>query len=152
MIVNLFGGWRIPSQLPKDMQKVVEGLRKTKSREECLKKAYNVFVTQFHGCKLRQHVKTYFSKDVKRMWRERDTHCTNLNYLLYILLLKSGKFRKEDIKFRWTLASYISPHQYIEVRVSKSKVVKADPYGASRGIKLGELFYGKRAFKSYFFD
>tara|TARA_Y100000310_G_C20640224_1_gene793494 strand:+ start:592 stop:1038 length:447 start_codon:yes stop_codon:yes gene_type:complete len=143
MFINLFRKGPIPEELPKSMQKVVDSLKKTKSKEECLTKAYEVISKRFHGCRLLTHLKAYLTRDLEKMWNvEKTSHCTNLNYLFYVLLIKSGKFKKEDFKLRWSLVFSIAPHQYFEIKMSKEGVVYADPFGGTYGMKLGNYYHG----------
>ena len=71
---------------------------------------------------------------------ELNTHCTNLNYVLRVLLLKSGKFSEEDIKLKYTWIN-LSPHQYLKVNVG-GRWVNADPWAGTKGMELDKYARG----------
>ena len=95
---------KVPKKLPEGMEKAVEELKKTKSKEECLKKAYDILSKKHRGCRIYTilHMLDLFKLSPKWLWNKKNCmHCTSLDYLLMILLLKSNKFKKEDIKIKW---------------------------------------------------
>jgi hypothetical protein len=130
----------IPDKLPAGMEQAIAKLRKTRSKEECLRKAYETIRKRFVGKKFyyATHPLDLFVTDLDRIWNQKKVlNCTTFNYLLRALLLKSGKFAGKDLRNRWTLVWNISPHQYTEVNTGKRKVV-VDLWGASNGIPLGK--------------
>jgi len=138
MIPNLFWKVKIPNSIPKDMQNVVNRLKKSKSKEDCLKKAYDILYKKYQGCHIFTRFFDLFVTDLHKLWNKNGcAHCTNLNYLLRVLLVKSGFFKDEDIKLKLTLI-YISPHQYLKIMLSKNKFIHIDPWGAKHKIKLGD--------------
>jgi hypothetical protein len=148
--VNIFIKGPMPKELPKDMQKVVEELSKTKSKTECLEKAYKVVVTRFHGSRVFLRIGTYFTSKIDTFWnKDKKTHCTNLNYILEVLLVKSGKFRRKDVKIKWTL-SVLSPHQYLQIRIAKDQWINVDPFWGTYGTKLGNFNPDWKEIKEYF--
>ena len=124
MIPNLFSKLKIPEKLPKDMQRVVEQLKKSKNKEDCLKKAYYIITRKYRG----YHVKTYthffkvFITDVNKLWDKRGfLHCTHMNYLMRILLVKSGFFKDDEVTPKLTLVWYKSIHQYLSIKINRNK-------------------------------
>ncbi len=76
------------------------------------------------------------------LWNESGfMHCTNINYVLRTLLIKSGHFADDDIQIKWTIVWYISPHQYLRIKTG-DKYVNVDVWGYVYGIKYGEYAYG----------
>ena len=65
----------------------------------------------------------------------------NLNYLFMIFLVKSG-FDYKDINPKWTLVYYLSPHQYLNIKINKKKPINVDSWGKSYGIKFGDYARG----------
>ncbi|QSH39138.1 hypothetical protein JXR01_02410 [Candidatus Kaiserbacteria bacterium] len=135
----------MPEKLPKTMQSAVEELQNSSSQKECLARAYELMTTKYHG----NRIKTYallarvFTRNIFKLWeRGGFVHCTNANYVLRILLVKSGFFKNEDIQSKWTLVWYISPHQYLEVTMQNGECINVDVWSAAYGLKLGEYVGG----------
>jgi len=139
MIPHLFWKRKIPDKLPPGVQKIVDKLKKTKSKEQCLKQAYESVSKKYRGRKWLTFTKFWdlFRCSVKSIWgRKGFLHCTNLNYILRVLLIKSGKFKESDIKPKITFVG-ISIHQYLRVKIN-NKYVDVDPWGEAYGIKFGK--------------
>jgi hypothetical protein len=143
-MADFFGKTALPKRLPRDMQNVVKKLRQCKTRLECLQTAYAILHKKYRG----RRVLTYLRileigiTDINILWnRDGFLHCNNINYVLRTLLVASGHFSDEDIKQRWTLIWYISPHQYLRVHVGK-KTMSIDVWGADHGIAFGDYAYG----------
>src|SRR3569832_857829 len=95
----------IPASLPSTMQRVVDELRETKSQKECLRAAYDLLTEKYCGNRMKTltHFSELFPSSVNEVWaRNGFLHCTNQNWLLAILLIKSGHFAPQDIHTRWT--------------------------------------------------
>jgi len=135
---------KIPEKLPKEMQQIADKLKKSKSKEECLKKAYEILSKKYRGYKWRTYTRIHelFIGDVNKLWQKKGfMHCTNINYLLRIMLIKSGFFEDNDIRPKWTFVNF-TPHQYLRIRLSKNKFVNVDIWGKPYGIKLGNHAQG----------
>ena len=130
----------MPSKVPKEVQKVIEVLKKTKTKNECLKKAYQILNKRFDEKKFLTINKpqTLFYKNVQTLWAEKHLHCNSISYLLRILLLKSGKFKKSDIKRVYSMWSFISPHEFLKIRVEDKKWVYVDLWGKDNGAPFGK--------------
>tara|TARA_Y100000310_G_scaffold283335_1_gene305225 strand:- start:365 stop:781 length:417 start_codon:yes stop_codon:yes gene_type:complete len=133
MIPNLFWKAKIPDELPKSIQIIVAQLKKTKNKRECLKKAYAIITKRFEGCHTYQNIYYLFVTDLDKLWKQKLLHCTNLNYLLRVLLIKSERFEEKDIKIR-IIFGWFYIHQYLKI-----KTTKVDPWGRSHGIKFGDF-------------
>ncbi len=143
MIPNLFWKSKIPESLPQGIQAIVHRLKKSKSKEDCLRNAYDILSKKYTGCSIFIRFFDLFVTDLDKLWqKDGGLHCTNLNYLLRVLLIKSGFFNEEDIKLKLTLIGYVSIHQYLKIRIKKNKFVNVDMWGASHGVKLGYYAYG----------
>lgn len=144
MIKNLFAKGKIPDSLPKDMQVVINKLKKSKNKEDCLKKAYDILSKKYRGYRVKTYTRFFdlFQSDLNKIWAKKDfLHCTTMNYLMRILLVKSGFFKDKDTKIKFSLVWYISPHQYLNVRLNK-KSVNIDLWGKAYGIKFGDYAHG----------
>lgn len=135
----------IPEQLPDDMQKVVNLLKKCRNKTDCLGKTYAILSKKYRGYKFRTffHWGVFFTHDLENLWgRSGFLYCTNLNYVLTVLLVKSGWFNESDIKKSWTSVYFISPHQYLNVRIDLQHTVNVDLWANAYGIMLGDHAYG----------
>ena len=151
----LFGKTPLPSNLSKEIQDVLLALDTIKDKESYLKAAYKVITEKYQGGRIKTVSRLFdlFSNSLQSVWnRTGFLHCTNQNYLLSLLLVKSGRFKEEDIKPKWTLMWMVSPHQYLEVNVG-NKIVTVDPWAKTYGIPFGEPAKGfntqikKRSFR-----
>ncbi len=135
----------IPFDLPQEMRSLIEELRAAKNKEQALKHAYNILTGRYKGQRLKTftHFWKLFIKNPYKLWASTDfLHCTNMNFLLRILIVKSGWFTDEDIKPTWTFVWLFSPHQYLKIRLSESNYVNVDIWGAAHGISYGDYARG----------
>jgi len=122
----------------------VTTLKKTKTKRACCKQAYYLLTARYHGQRLKTYLFAYRIFEKKRekiLKRKGFLHCTSLNFLLRELLLESGKFSQRDIRTKWTLTWWISPHQYLEVRTEDGWQV-VDCWGKKYGIPYGKCARG----------
>jgi len=134
----------VPAVLPKGLELEVSSI-KCRTREDTLRAAYAVLTKKYRGYRLRTVTRLLelFDVDVAALWaKNRFLHCTNLNYLLEIMLLHSGKFSEADIRFRWTTVNFLSPHQYMQIKLDDGQWVDADLWGAVYGIEFGSHAHG----------
>lgn len=126
------------------MQDVINELKKAQSQEECLRMAYKILITKYHGNRIKTITKFFniFERDIDVLWSKNGfLHCTNINYILKTLLVKSGFFETGDIRTRWTLIWCVSPHQYAQVRIN-NKWIDVDVWAHAFGIELGDHAHG----------
>lgn len=145
MIPNLFSKAGIPDEIPAGMQTAIKKFRRLKNKEECLRCAYDILAKKYRGKRWNTYTRFFklFDTNLERIWnRGGFLHCTTLNYLLRILLVKSGFFKDEDLKLRWSMVWYISLHQYLKVRINPKRVINVDLWGKSYGIKFGDYSHG----------
>ena len=136
----------IPDHLPEEMQPIVQQLQQAGSKRECLQMAYDAVTSRYHGCRNKTYPRIYelIPKSISTLWaRTGFIHCTNFTWLLRILLLKSGHFSDADVRTRWTLYWYISPHQYVQVRID-DEWINVDAWAHRYGIPLGDYARGFR--------
>lgn len=142
MIPNLLWKAKIPDNIPKSMQVIVNRLKKSRSKEDCLRKAYSFLSKKYYGCAVYTLPFDLFITDLYKLWDKDMSHCTNLNYLLRVLLIKSSFFKEEDISLKLTLIGYVSVHQYLRIRIKRNKFVNVDLWGSSHDTKLGNYAHG----------
>ena len=144
MPLNLFFKTPLPETLPEEMRSVIDDLEKSRDKKECLKKVYELLTEKYHGDRMKtySHFFSVFTKDPGVLWQQSGfLHCTNLNYLARILLVRSGFFAEEDLRLSWTLIWYASPHQYLQVRLDNTWI-DIDLWGRTYGIPFGDHAHG----------
>jgi hypothetical protein len=144
VVPGVFSKLPIPNSLPATMERVITELKRTKSKEECLRKAFFVIMTKYRGERFTTYTRFWraFTKDIRKLWaRSGFLHCQQQNYLLRVLLVRSGKFTEQDIKQRFMLYKGVSPHQYLQVNVGEKgeeEWVDVDPWAFhGAGLPLG---------------
>lgn len=131
------------------MRAIVEKLRRTSTKEECLQKAYDVLTAKYHGNRLKTYTRLWelFPQSLGTIWKRKGfLHCTNFNRLLRFLLLQSGHFSDEHIRTCWTLIWYLSPHQYLQVNVGSHRWIAVDVWAHAYGLRLGDYAHGFHAY------
>lgn len=144
MPLGLFSKTPIPDVLPEEMQKIINEIKKSLNKEECLKKAYEILISKYRGYRVKTYIKLFdvFKHDIATLWDKNGfLHCTNLNYLLRALLIRSDFFTEDEIHLRWTHIWYISPHQFVQVKID-NKLVNVDIWAYAYGIKFGDNAHG----------
>ncbi|NMB48590.1 hypothetical protein GYA13_04080 [Candidatus Kuenenbacteria bacterium] len=145
MIPNFFHKKPIPEKLPAEMEKIVQELKQVSGQNECLEKVFQVITARYRGFRFRTYTRIHeaFHSDLERLWSKKGfMHCHVMNYLLRVFLVKSGWFVDEDIELKYSLVWYISPHQYLQIRMKDGRRVKVDPWNAYYGKKLGDWAHG----------
>lgn len=136
---------RIPEKIPQGMQEAVAELQSLPSQEECLRRAYEIMTARFKGKRFKTvtRIPEIFSFNLEKFWNNPGFMlCHNMAWLLRILLVKSGHFKNEDLVGKWTQVWYISPHNYLKVKMRDGRVVNVDVWGANQGIKFGDYAHG----------
>lgn len=145
MTLNLLHKQRKIENIPEAMQKEIDILRATKSKSECLRACYDFMNTKYRGSRIKTITRLFElpEANLDTLWAKNGfLHCTTLNYLMQVCLIKSGHFTAADISFHWTHVNYLSPHQYLKVRVAKDTLVDVDIWGSVYGVKFGDHAHG----------
>ena len=144
MPLDLFKKTLIPNQLPDEMRDVIAELKKSSDKEDCLKRTYEILNKKYRGYHLKTYTRIFniFSKDLSKLWQKNGLlHCTNMNYIMRALLIKSGYFNEDEIKIKWAFVWCISPHQYLQVKIN-NHWINIDIWGNAFGIKFGDYAHG----------
>ena len=142
---NFLSKTKIPKNLPEEMQKTINEIKLSPNQEQCLRKTYEVMINKYRGYRFKTYIRLFqiFTFDVQKLWgRTGFIHCHNANYLMRILLVKSGFFNNNDINNRWALIWYISPHQYLRIKLDNGQYANIDIWGATYEIKFGDYAHG----------
>ncbi len=141
----LFGKSPIPKQVGKEISDEIKHLSQNSSKESFLKGAYDFVTTHHESGRINTILRLFelFATDVQTLWsRKGFMHCTNQNYLLAVLLVSSKVFTESDIKRKWTLIGFISPHQYLKIRIDTDRWIEVDCWARSYDVGFGHHAYG----------
>lgn len=130
---------RLPDNIPKSMQEEINKIKKTsKSKYEFLEKSYNLLTKRFYGKAEYTYTRIYkLWKQWDEIWEEKGfAHCTWQNLFLRIFLVKSGLFKEEDIRIKYT-SLFFGIHQYMEIMTEKGWI-PVDLWSSRYGIKFGQ--------------
>ncbi len=144
MPLDLFATTPLPQEPPEEMRALLADLKRSSDQMDCLRKAYDLLNKKYRG----HRVKTYtnildvFQKDISTFWNTTGfLHCTNINYVMRFLLIRSGFFKESDIRLKWTLIWYISPHQYLQIKTNGAWI-NIDVWAHAYGIRFGDYAHG----------
>ena len=144
MIPHLFKKEHIPKITNPALKKAISRVKRASDLEDAMKTAayeINKITEPSGGARFQTlpKIKRAFEKDPNILWsRKGYMHCTHQNYLVRILLVKSGWLKDKQITLGYSLIWYISPHQYLKIKLDKHKTIAIDPWNMNRGAKLGE--------------
>lgn len=135
----------LPENIPAEWQKEIEFLKvKANNAEEFLFLTYNYLGQKysyksrpfFRRFKIFPNFRTLFIGLDGLYQRRGFMHCTQLNFLLRLFLVKSGFFKEENIRLKHVFVNFFI-HQYAQVYLN-NKWVDVDIFDYSNGLKIGE--------------
>ncbi|MDD9953723.1 MAG: hypothetical protein OXR66_05290 [Candidatus Woesearchaeota archaeon] len=141
-IPHFFVKRAIPETLPKEMQEIVAQIKQLPKARR-VRAAYDVLTKKYKGQKFQTYTRLWqlYETDVATLWKQHNfIHCTAMNYLLRVLLVKSG-IPDEHIELRRTLVWYLSPHQYVRIQLTNEHV-NVDVWGENNNIPYGQYATG----------
>ena len=128
----------VPTTIPTELTEVIDRLNNESTNDEdFLYKSYDYVVSKYYG----NHHKsiTMFWKAFQNPFKQKDgfMHCMGQNIILRTMLIKSGRFRDEDIELKITgISGFI--HQYLLVSIGDC-VMKVDPWSHFRGRRISQV-------------
>jgi hypothetical protein len=136
---------KIPKRIPAEIEEKINELKaKSSSAEEFLKLAYDYLGTKYRSRRFGTILRFgHLFKSIDEIWQTKGfLPCTINNYLLRIFLVRSGWFKKRDIRRQHVFFNFII-HQYLRVRVS-GRWLDVDVSEKQRGVPLGKhiKFFG----------
>ncbi len=106
MIPNLFHKLQIPETIPEDLlDTIVELQQRSSDKEDFIKKCFLYIVSNWwwNRIQLFSHFSRIFQKNIHTIINSKwYMHCTTMNYILRIILVKSSLFSEKDIVLRCT--------------------------------------------------
>jgi len=145
MIPNLFRKEPIPNTIPKEMESIIQKYSQSKNKEIFLRKSYEYLTKKYNIKRLYVIIKfpELFKQRVESLWNRKGyIHCISLNYLLRIMLIRSGLFSEHDIELKISNTWFIALHQYLRVKINQKKYVNVDPWTHTFGIEFGDYGHG----------
>ncbi len=134
----------IPTITDEELQAAIAKVKQSSSQREALNSSIAIINKKFRSMKLRTYLLFWraWETNPNRLWKRRGyLHCTQQNHLLRVLLVKSGWFTEADVALGLCLVWYISPHQFLKVRV-EGKWMAVDPWNMAYGAPLGYYAVG----------
>lgn len=144
MPIDLSRKTKIPDNLPAGLEIEIRRISASSDKEAYLQKAYDYLSARYRGGRMKTYALIHkaFQKDLEYLWEEPGfMHCTNMNFLLRTMLIKSGLFNEEDIHLKWTFVWFVSPHQYVQVDVG-DRWIDVDIWAKRYGIEFGDHAHG----------
>ncbi len=149
---HFFAKEPIPPITNRDLQQAITRVKQAVSLMAAIQMALDIMADKYCS----RHFMTYlllyrlFEKDPNKLWqRSGFLHCTQQNYLLRVLLIKSGWLTENQIHLNYSLVWYISPHQFLRL-ILPTRPVAVDPWNYDQGVPLGcyAVGFGSRKLKS----
>jgi len=127
----------IPKKLPKELANQIYKLKATTDSDlEYVRACYKYITDHFYCGRLETLTKVQYTFHDVFDHVTGHLPCTLQNYLLRIMLIKSGRFRDEDIELE-TVPFNMIIHQVAKVKVN-NKWIYVDPGGSNLGKEFGE--------------
>lgn len=127
-----------------DMLQAINKVKQAKNQQQALDIAYELVGQRFQSYRFRTYWQLIhiFLNDPNELWQRTSfLHCHHQNFLLRILLIRSNWFTEDEIALGFGLVFYVSPHQYLKVKVD-NRWIAVDPWNYTYGAKLGEYANG----------
>jgi len=134
---------KIPEKIPKDMKIAIKRInKKNLNNLQFLKKAFELVNKRYSS--IPRGFITYplriFDKNLGSIWRKTGFQpCDNQSYVLKVMLIKSKRFKENDIKIIFNTYFIFWPHQYLKIKAG-NKWYDVDLWGIDRKIKFGGHF------------
>lgn len=139
MIPLLFRKAPLEKHIPKVLLPIIIQVKQEVSLTKAVQIAFDYVVSNWGGSRLLLVLKfnRLFDTNLEKMVsRKGYLHCTQMNYLLRYILVRSGKVKDGHIKQKLTNSWSLSPHQYLEIKV-KDEILILDPWNYQFGINFG---------------
>lgn len=135
--------FNILTKLPKELKDEIKKLNKIKDDKKFVVRALNYLKKNFQTNSLLLFVrlhKHYYKEAHAILKRKGFFPCHIQVFILRLLLIKSKRFKQEDVKVHYTFYSGII-HEYLKVKV-KNKWINVDPWGYNKGVPFGKHTMG----------
>lgn len=148
MIKNLYKKEPLPEKIPQGMEEKIKEYSKSGDKRKFLDKSFDYLTKRYKVSRLR-FLASWLSlnqTDVNTLWNKKGfIYCTQLNYLMRVMLVRSGLFTDNDIELKKSNTWYLFPHQYLKIRLSKKDSINVDPWAFYFGVKYEHFAHGFHA-------
>jgi hypothetical protein len=130
----------LPDKIPDDLLAVIHQIEsESKSNLDFLQKAFEFITKTYTGARMKSVTNFWIAFEEPINHKSGFMPCTSQNYLLRLILIKSGRFTEADTKIKVVPFNFFI-HQYLKVRID-NKWIDVDPWSAFLGLP-----FGKRSF------
>lgn len=143
-IPNFFSKSAIPEITNPSLLAAISSIKSAKTIDQAIETALILMDKKFRAQRFQTYLYFYlwFEKDPNVLWqRQGFMHCTQQNLLFRALMVKSGWLKDEQISFGYSLVWYISPHQFLVLRI-KNNQIAIDPWNYEKGVQPGYYAVG----------
>ncbi len=147
MIPNLYKKEAIPNKIPKNLEKKIREF-KTSNKKEFIKKSFDYLTSKYKTDRVHFITKLFdlYKTDLNSLWGIKGfIYCTQMNYLLRVMLVKSKLFQDSDIELMPSNTWHIIPHQYLRIKLNDKDCLNVDPWAFNLGIGYGDFAHGFHA-------
>ncbi len=126
----------LPRRIPGWLSEEIERLsREYPSKHAFLRASYQYLTRNYQGGRMKTILLFWHLFYSPFRIRSGYIPCTTHNLLLRLMLIRSGKFREEDIRTQVVFLNF-SLHQYLKVRIG-SRLIFVDPNSHYLGVPFG---------------
>ncbi len=144
----------IPPTTHPQLKAAINKLKHMSSEKKAIEAAFELLAKKYKSGRFRTYLYFWraFETDPNRLWdRQGFLHCHQQNFLLRLLLVKSGWIRAESLRPGYSLVWYVSPHQFLVYQKGKHRRLALDPWNYHHGTKIGEYAtgFGKKSLTEF---
>ena len=127
----------LPETIPQNFEARIKKIgQESQDNFDFLKRAYAFVTTTYTGGRIRTITNFWVAFEDPVNHAPGFLPCNAQNYLLRLILVKSGRFQDSDIEVR-TIPLNIFIHQYLRVQVD-GRTIDVDPWSSFLGIPIGK--------------
>ncbi len=130
----------IPTKLDSKTKKAIQSLNKIKGKRKFVRACFN-HVDKMFSSEERKILRGYLAAikvyKPSQLIKKRDyDSCSVQNLYLEILLIKSRRFKREEIRKKYSFVNFVL-HKYLQVKLG-NKWLDLDPWGYDVGVAFGK--------------
>ncbi len=126
----------LPDIIPVDFSALIQRLNvESKDNSDFLKKCYEFVTSRYIGSRTKTVTRFWIAFEEPINHRPGFMPCTGQNYLLRLVLVKSGRFSDAEVAVKVTPLNFFL-HQYLKVKVVDSWV-NMNPWSSFLGVPRG---------------
>ncbi|MCC2631064.1 MAG: hypothetical protein K0S38_873 [Candidatus Paceibacter sp.] len=127
----------LPDTIPEDLKRKIQELNAQAIDDlDFLKKSYEYVTNLYTGSRIKTITKFWYAFENPIGHKPGFMPCTGQNYLLRLMLVKSGRFQDNDIQIK-TIPLNLFIHQYLRVKVEKD-FIDVDPWSHFLNVPMGK--------------